>query len=275
MVIWKLLRELSSCSEENGEFEARELFMHASGMTLTELMLRRNEEAPEQAAAKAREYAKRRASGEPLQYITGTAGFMGLEFEVNGSTLIPRQDTETLVEAVIDRAREGARILDIGTGSGCIGISLAKFVKNADVTLADISGRALETAGRNAAANGADVKLLQLDIMRELPEGKFDIIVSNPPYIRTAVIGTLDRTVKDHEPLTALDGGTDGLMFYRRITDAAPELLDGGGILAYEIGFDQGESVSAIVRAKFGNALIIKDLCGNDRVVIAEKEGFN
>lgn len=271
MVIRELLRDLSSCIDENGEFEARELFMYVSGMSLTEVTLKRDSEVSAETEEKVRELIKRRLSGEPLQYITGTAEFMGLEFEVNPYTLIPRQDTETLVESVIKLAKDGAKILDIGTGSGCIGISLAKYIKGAEVTLADISEGALKNAKKNAELNNVKVRCVRLDILNEIPEGKFDIIVSNPPYIETDIIKGLSKDVRDYEPLSALDGGADGLVFYRRITEIAPELLNGGGILAYEIGYNQGESAANIVRDKFGNAQVIKDLCSNDRVIIAVK----
>ena len=273
MVIRELLRELSAYCGENGEFEARELFMYASGMTLTEVVLNRNMEVDAETENRVRQLIKRRISGEPLQYITGTAEFMGLEFAVNPYTLIPRQDTETLVEKVIEYARDEADILDIGTGSGCIGISLARYIKNSRVTLADISADALETAQKNAQRNGVNVKCVRLDILNEIPIGKFDIVVSNPPYIETDVIKELDTNVRDYEPINALDGGVDGLVFYRRITDIAPQMLRDGGMLAYEIGYNQGETVGEIVRNIFGNAQVIKDLCGNDRVIIARKIG--
>lgn len=272
MVIRELLRELSSYCGENGEFEARELFMYAAGMTMTEVVLNRGSEVDAETEERVRQLVKRRISGEPLQYITGTAEFMGLEFEVNPYTLIPRQDTETLVETVIKYAAGREKILDIGTGSGCIGISLARYIKNSEVTLVDISEGALDTAKNNAESNGVKVKCVKLDILREVPKGEFDIIVSNPPYIETETIKGLDVNVRDHEPLSALDGGSDGLVFYRRITDIAPQILKDGGMLAYEIGYNQGEAVGNIVRNAFGNARVIKDLCGNDRVVTAIKQ---
>lgn len=272
MVIRELLRELSAYCGENGEFEARELFMYAAGMTMTEVVLNRGSEVDAETEERVRQLVKRRISGEPLQYITGTAEFMGLEFEVNPYTLIPRQDTETLVETVIEYAADGVKILDIGTGSGCIGISLARYIKNSKVTLADISVGALDMAKKNAESNGVRVKCVRLDILKEIPESEFDIIVSNPPYIETETIQGLDVNVRDYEPLSALDGGADGLVFYRRITDIAPQILKNGGLLAYEIGYNQGEAVGSMVRKAFGNARVIKDLCGNDRVVIAIKQ---
>ncbi len=271
MVIYELVNEIASKLIENPEYEAKELVMSASGLGLTELTINRNKEVSEELKTKAEQLLTRRISGEPLQYITGIAGFMGLEFEVNPYTLIPRQDTETLVELLIERAKAGAKILDIGTGTGCIGISLAKYVRDARVTLVDISEGALETAKRNAVKNGVAVEIVQLDILNEIPEGKFDMIVSNPPYIETEVVKGLDTTVKYYEPLSALDGGEDGLIFYRRITEIAPQLLNDGGILAYEIGYNQGESVSQLVKTVFGNSEVIKDYCNNNRVVCAVK----
>ena len=268
-MIRELLRELSDCLGENGEFEARELLMYVTGMSLTEVTLNRNSEIPADKEREIRSLAARRMSGEPLQYIIGTAEFMGLEFAVTPDTLIPRQDTETLVEAVLPYAK--GTVLDIGCGTGCIGISIAHFT-DAEVTLLDVSEAALKIAAENAERNNVSVHCIKCDILNDMPEGKFDMIVSNPPYIRTDVIETLDTDVKDHEPRAALDGGEDGLVFYRRITDIAEKLLSDGGILAYEIGFDQGREVLEIVKDKFINARLIRDYCGNDRVIIAEKK---
>lgn len=271
MVIYELVNELAKNLNDNALYEAKELVMYVTGMSVSEITLNRNNEVSEETADRAMELLKRRLSGEPLQYITGTAGFMGLEFEVNPFTLIPRQDTETLVELLIEKASDGVKILDIGTGSGCIGISLAKYIKNSSVTLADISEGALATAKRNAEKNGVTAELLQIDILNAIPSGKYDIVVSNPPYIETEVVKGLDATVRDYEPVTALDGGADGLMFYRRITQIAPLILNDGGILAYEIGYNQGREVSETVKAVFANAEVIKDYCNNDRVVFAVK----
>lgn len=274
MVIRKLLKELSGYLEENAEFEARELFMYAADMNFTQLTLNRNKEVPTETERLVRELVKRRMAGEPLQYIIGMTEFMGLEFAVNKSTLIPRQDTELLVETIISMANEGAKIIDIGTGSGCIGISLAKYIKNSDVTVADISKAAIETSIQNAKRNSVKVKAVHLDILNDIPKGKFDIVVSNPPYIETDTIKTLDSVVRDYEPHLALDGGKDGLVFYKKITDTALKILNDGGILAYEIGYNQGGSVSKIVKDKFNNVCVIKDLCNNDRVITAIK-GIN
>lgn len=271
MVISELVREVAGNITDNARFEAELIVMSVMNIDRTKMILGGNENVSEEEYQQITEIIKRRKNGEPLQYILGETEFMSLDFYVEEGVLIPRSDTEILVETVMDLVDDNDEILDICTGSGCIGISLAKYAKDSRVTLADISKGALETAKRNAVKNGVKVEAVQLDILQEIPEGKFDIVVSNPPYIETEVVKGLDSTVKDYEPITALDGGEDGLIFYRRITEIAPQLLNDGGMLAYEIGYNQGESVSKIVKAVFGNVRIIKDYCNNDRVVIAVK----
>lgn len=272
MVISELLSRVRGELSENVQFEARQLVKAALGMTDSELIINSKSEVPETAEKKVMQMAARRKNGEPLQYILGTAEFMSLEFEVNKSTLIPRADTETLVETVLGEiGGKKVTILDIGTGCGCIGISLAHYA-NADVTLADISRDALQTAARNSKRNGVETEILNIDILNEIPRGKYDIVVSNPPYIETDVIKTLQTEVKDHEPLSALDGGKDGLMFYRRIIEIAPDILNDNGFLAFEIGYNQGEALSELMSADFKDVKVIKDLCGNDRVVTGYKK---
>lgn len=245
------------------------MIMHVTGFSRSELVLAPREVTPEE-LERIDDIVKRRESGEPLQYILGETEFMGLRFRVTPDTLIPRADTETLAEAAAEYiGNNRARVLDIGTGSGCIGISIAKLCCGAEVTLLDISAAALKIAEKNAEDNGVYVKLLRCDILNEMPEGKYDVIVSNPPYIRTDVIDSLDATVREYEPLSALDGGGDGLMFYRRITELAPLMLANGGLLAYEIGYDQGAVVTGLLaESGFCEVKLIKDPCGNDRVVI-------
>ncbi len=270
MVISELLTLLKSQLSENAEFEAKEIVMHALGISRNELILNPKREITDNEYKKTEDMLKRRLSLEPLQYILGFSEFMSLIFTVNSHTLIPRSDTETLVELLIERiGNKKTTLLDIGTGTGCIGISLAKYT-NSDVTLADISQEALKTAAENAKQNDVFVKTLNIDILNEIPQGKYDIIVSNPPYIRSDIIPTLQTEVKDFEPPSALDGGNDGLIFYRRITEIAPHILNDGGILAYEIGFDQAEDVKALMEKDFCDVEVIKDLCGNDRVVIGK-----
>jgi release factor glutamine methyltransferase len=213
----------------------------------------------------------RRTAGEPLQYILGETEFMGMVFKVNELVLIPRQDTETLVETVTEIIGDRkVRVLDIGTGSGCVGISIAKLCPNADVTLLDYSDAILGVAKENAELNGVNVNTVRCDILEEIPDGKYDIIVSNPPYIETDTIFSLDNIVSSYEPVEALDGGFDGLMFYQRISEeVAKEILNENGIIAYEIGYNQGESVSDILREEnFSGVKVIRDSCDNDRVVI-------
>lgn len=267
MVIRELVTEISHILIENAAFEAQQIVMSAAGMNNTEFVLNQGAVLTGKTVKAAREMTERRVEGEPLQYIIGTAGFMGLEFKVNKNVLIPRADTETLVEEVL-RLMGGkcAEVLDIGTGSGCIGISIAHFNRNAEVTFLDISKEALETAEENAVLNGVRGEFIHMDILNECPDKKFDIIVSNPPYIRPEVIASLQTEVKDYEPYGALCGGSDGLDFYRRITDIAPKMLKRNGVLAFEIGYDQGKEVPDMMTA-FTDVRVVKDLCGNDRVV--------
>lgn len=274
MVIRELVSELAACLGENALYEARELVMRVLNIGSTELILNGSRDVSDGEKRLAYELLERRKRGEPLQYITETAGFMGLEFKVTRDVLIPRADTETLVEEIIRLSSGKKRIIDIGTGSGCIGISLAHYIDGADVTFLDISKKALEIAEYNAKKNNVCGRFVNMDILREYPKEKFDIIASNPPYIRDDVIKTLDKGVKDYEPYNALSGGADGLIFYKRITDISARMLNRGGILAYEIGYDQGKAVSELMQRDFRNVRILKDLCGNDRVVIGEFKAF-
>lgn len=211
--------------------------------------------------------------GEPVQYVTGVCEFMSLDFRVSRDTLIPRADTEILVEAVIGMCRgiPAPNILDIGCGSGCIAVSLARYIRGSRIVGADISDGALDIAAQNAALNRVQdqIDFVKCDIMRDFPEcpsnGGFDVIVSNPPYIPPRDIERLASKVRDFEPRRALDGGEDGLDFYRRIVSAAR--LKRGGILAFEVGIGQAEDVRALMQSRFENITIIKDLSGTDRVV--------
>ncbi len=212
--------------------------------------------------------AQKIANGYPLQYSVGYTEFMSLKFFVDESVLIPRPDTETLVEAVINGADKSKTysLLDIGTGSGAVGISISHFI-SCRADLLDISAAALETARKNAEENHVNAEFIRCDILREVPQKKYDIIVSNPPYVESAVIPTLDKNVRCFEPHGALDGGKDGLIFYRRICSAAPKILSGGGLLAFEVGYNQAESVSELMKPNFEKIEILKDLCGVSRVV--------
>ena len=214
----------------------------------------------------------KRAEHVPLQYIIGEQEFMGLKFKVNSNVLIPRQDTETLVEEALRVAKPGMRVLDLCTGSGCIIISLAKNVADISCTGSDISKQALLVAKENAKANEVEVEWERSDLFENI-SGTFDLIVSNPPYIPTGEIPGLMPEVRDFEPVDELDGKEDGLYFYRIITEKSPEYLTSDGYLYFEIGYDQGEAVSAMMRqCGYTQVEVIKDLAGNDRVVKGRKK---
>ena len=213
---------------------------------------------------------KKRAERVPLQYITGEQEFMGLTFYVNSNVLIPRQDTETLVEEALNLAKPGMRILDMCTGSGCIIISILKNKSDVKGMGCDISKQALIVAKENAKLNNVNVAFEYSDLFENI-EGKFDMIVSNPPYIRSAEIPSLMPEVAQFEPLKALDGSEDGLEFYRRIIKESKNYLNADGYIIFEIGNDQGEAVSNMLTyAGYNNVRVIKDLAHNDRVVCAQ-----
>ena len=209
----------------------------------------------------------KRAEHVPLQYITGEQEFMGIPFHVNDAVLIPRQDTETLVEEALKVVRPGMKVLDMCTGSGCILISILKNIVDVQGFGYDISKQAINVAKENAKLNNVNATFERSDLFENVLD-KFDVIVSNPPYIPTDVIGGLMPEVAMYEPMQALDGKEDGLHFYRRIIDNASDYLNPGGKLLFEIGHDQGESVSALMKeAGLKDVTVIKDLAGNDRVV--------
>lgn len=212
--------------------------------------------------------------GMPIQYITNKQEFMKLDFYVDENVLIPQPDTEILVEKAIEEAKkiENVEILDMCTGSGCIGISIAKNIKNAKVTLVDISENVIEIAKKNALRNKVESQLTFIQSnMFEKVEKKFDIIVSNPPYIKTDVIPKLDKQVQN-EPHIALDGGKDGLKFYKIIIEEAKKYLKENGKLILEIGYDQKEEVENLIKqsGQYKKIEVIKDLSQNDRVIIGK-----
>ena len=211
---------------------------------------------------------KKRAERVPLQYITGNQEFMGLNFKVNSHVLIPRQDTETLVEEALKVLEPGMEVLDLCTGSGCIITSLMKYGgEGISGTASDISKQALLIAKENMKNNQVEVNLVRSDMFQNIT-GTFDMIVSNPPYIPTEVIETLMPEVKRFEPLEALDGKEDGLYFYREIVHKGKDFLKSNGYLLFEIGHDQGGRVAFLMEDNgYRNVKVIKDLAGNDRVV--------
>ena len=221
------------------------------------------------------QYINKLKNGIPLQYITNNQEFMKLNFFVDENVLIPRADTEILVEEVISLANDDKnKILDVCTGSGAIAVSLAKYIKNSNVMALDISKEALKIAEKNSFNNNVNIKFIESDLFNYLEENDFDIIVSNPPYIRENVINELSIEVK-HEPKIALDGGKDGLDFYRKLSSESYKYLKEDGYLCLEIGYDQKNEVIGILKneKKYKNIYSKKDLFGNDRIIIAQKVG--
>ena len=212
--------------------------------------------------------------GMPIQYINNKAYFMGLEFYVDENVLIPRCDTEILVEEIIKIVNKDSllKILDLCTGSGAIAISLKKYLNNIEIMASDISDKAIMVAKKNASIIGVDVKFIESDLFNNI-NGKFDLIVSNPPYIKKFVIPSLDKQVRN-EPILALDGGKDGLDFYRKISYDAKRFLNNNGYLCFEIGYDQRKEVEDILLQNgYINIYSKKDYGGNDRIVICKYGG--
>ena len=252
--------------------DARELLCLATGKDRTGLIMYINSEVPNETARRYYDLIAERADRVPLQHITGEQEFMGYRFKVTKDVLVPRMETELLVEEAAKRAILGAKILDLCTGSGIIGIALKKMCFGAEVTMTDVSDEALKVARMNAELNKADVRIIKSDMFRSLdPNEKYTLIVSNPPYIAESEISGLEPEVKDHDPWLALSGGADGMEFYRIIAADAPNFLAPGGSVMLEIGYDQGETVPALLEAVgFRDIEVLKDLAGNDRVVAAK-----
>ncbi len=276
---------LKNANNEAPALEAGVIFCHITGKDKTFLYSHGGDNLAAESEKAFIDAIGRRAEGVPLQHITGFQEFMSLNFRVGPEVLIPRQDTETLVEAVIAHVKaadkketrgpaEGGpcsvRILDIGTGSGCIAISLAHYLEGCCVTAVDVSPAALELARANAADHkaGDKVKFVLSDLFSRLEKSEsFDVIVSNPPYIPAMDIDNLQIEVKAHEPVLALDGGRDGMDYYRRITAQGVQYLNPGGLLAFEVGYGQAEAVRNIMESSFGRISVYKDLSGVERVV--------
>ena len=277
--------QLSKAFCMDPKIDAQELYCYLTGLDKVSLFLKAEEEVDPETEEKYMELIRRRAERIPLQHITGVQEFMGYTFKVNPHVLIPRQDTETLVTEAAKtiqstpreklsffeklKGRKAWDVLDLCCGSGAVGISLAKICSNVKVTATDISAEAVETAEANAEDLRVKVRFLTGDMFEPVKGRKFDMIVSNPPYIRTNMISILQEEVKDHEPLNALDGGRDGLDFYRTIVEKAADFLKPEGFLLVEIGHDQGEDLRKMLKdsGKYSPAVVIKDLPGRDRVV--------
>lgn len=259
--------QLKTADISDYKLDARLLLEYVCGTSYGDLFTKGDMEVDE---PKEKEYTlllTKRADHVPLQHLTGSQGFMGLDFYVSPDALIPRADTECLVEEVLKDLHDGMRILDMCTGSGCILLSLLHYSNDCEGVGVDISDKALEVARKNAERLSLNPVFLQSDLFEKV-EGKFDILVSNPPYIKTSEIEGLMPEVKDHDPYIALDGHGDGIYFYEKIIEAAGPYLNRGALVAFEIGNDEEKEVTDILKnAGYLSVECIKDYCGNPRVV--------
>ncbi len=274
-------QQLNSAGVPGADLDARYLLLEAFHMSFASFLAGRGQEIAsipdgEEKAACFREMTDCRAKRIPLQQVLGVQEFMGMEFYVNEHVLTPRQDTETLVELVLAEQKErNLRILDLCTGSGCIALSLAVMGQYARVSALDLSAEALKVARRNGerllAAYEGQFRLFESDMFAAVPQGElYDVLVSNPPYIPSAVIEELEPEVRDHEPRMALDGTEDGLKFYRILAEEGRMHLEHGGSIYLEIGWDQAEAVSRLLEENgFSDIRVVKDMAGLDRVVRA------
>lgn len=290
-------RQLADAGVTDAQIDAKELYCFLMHYDKTALMMHWQDVLQDNQCEAYFALVEKRAKRHPLQHITGEQEFMGFPFKVNEHVLIPRQDTETMVEDAIEFLDKGtlrgsaygtgkplkgnADILDLCCGSGAIGISLAKTFGKAKVVCTDVSPQALETARENASYNACkNIKFAESDMLEapffngRLGKKKFDLIISNPPYIESEVIEGLEPEVKDHEPRMALDGGTDGLDFYRRIAKEASAYLKKDGVLMLEIGCEQKDAVKEILcqTGEYERIVGLTDLTGRDRIVAAIKK---
>lgn len=283
--------KLHSAGIDEAESDVKLLFYYLLNADRSFLFMHANDELPEENEKKFLDALNLRMTRIPLQHITGRQNFMGIEFYVSEDVLIPRFDTETLVEEAMLVCADGDKVLDVCTGSGCILLSLMRYKNGIRGKACDISEAALNIARKNADYVFEEIKdagslagintddlckpeFVHSDLFENINDSDFDVIVSNPPYIKTEVIDTLMPEVKEHDPMLALDGGEDGLVFYRRIIDEARDYLRTGGHILVEIGNDQGEEVSELFRQNgYIEIKVIKDLAGNDRVVRAKFTG--
>lgn len=285
--------QLISSKVPNPKKDAEDLYMGMLGIDRTRFFMDWSREVDDSQCEKYFALIEKRAKRMPLQYIIGYQEFMGLKIEVNPSVLIPRPETELLVEQAVKimlskgqqpspladgeefsdkiASRKNWKVLDLCCGSGAIGIAVAHRCSNAKVTACDISSAAIETAKKNAQNARVKITFEQGDLFEAIGKKDYDMILSNPPYVKTVVLPTLQEEVKDYEPLLALDGGQDGLEFYRRIIAQAPVHLKRQGVLILETGHDQGEDIKAFVRANgsFEDCAVMKDYNGHDRIVVA------
>lgn len=277
--IWQAMKWAEASLEASGRpdchVDAKLLMLYVLKCSETMLLLDRQKIIDQDKLETYKRYVGIRQTGVPLQHITGVQEFMGLEFKVNEHVLIPRQDTETLIEQLLEKLRgKGAlKGIDIGTGTGCIGISLATYLSGLEMTLVDISKDALEVAAYNIKAHQLEARIntLESNLLEQYKGEKVDFIVSNPPYIAKKDMEELMIEVKEYEPHLALTDHGDGLYFYREISKIAKDYLKPNGLLAYEIGYDQGDAVKEILQAEgYSEIELYQDLAGQDRVIIAK-----
>lgn len=257
---------------DDKSLKVRLILSHFMNVEKNYLITHDNERLSDEIEEKYKQGIEKLSKDVPLQYITNTQEFYGMKFKINENVLIPRYDTEILIEETLKLAKDQEKILDMCTGSGIIAITLAKNVEKANVFACDISREALKVAKENNELHNTNVKFINSNLFENIKEKNFDIIVSNPPYITEKEMQELENQVKK-EPELALYGGVDGLDFYRKITENAKEYLKKEGLLIFEIGYKQKEDVSKIlIENKFKNIKCVKDLQGLDRVIIGEKE---
>lgn len=268
------VRLLSDAGFPEARTDVRALLFHVCGMDFMSFLRDGELQVSDEQEEEFRTMLRRRMNYEPVQYIIGEQDFCGLHFWVQPGVLIPRPETELLAEEVF-RQSKGKRVLDMCTGSGCIAITVAKFGAPAFIAASDYSAEALTVAKKNAELLDAEVTFFQGDLF-ETVEGTYDIIVSNPPYIRSSAVDELMPDVRDYEPRMALDGRSDGVLFYRRICSEAKAYLVPGGRLLFEIGHDQGETVPEILETEgYSSIEVKKDYAGLDRMVFAVWPGVN
>ena len=265
------INELSRVGIPDAGLDARLLLEYICNTNHSTLYAHPDKELTDKEESDYKALIARRASRETVAYILGNQDFMGLNFKVNENVLIPEQDTETLVEEALRFCEDGMRILDLCTGSGCIALSILNFTNDTKAVCTDISDKALEVAALNSENLGLKerAEFVHADLFPAKDGTKYDLVVSNPPYIASSVIETLAPEVKDFEPRLALDGDEDGLSFYRRIINEVPEYLYSNGYLIMEIGYDQGQAVKELLEQdnRYHDIEVIKDYSGNDRVV--------
>lgn len=267
------VEKLKEAQIKEAELDARLLLEEVCGTNRNDLLVHEKNPVSEENCNCYVNYIEKRSQHIPLQHILGYQEFMGLHFVVTPDVLIPRQDTETLVEEVMRFLHDGMRILDVCTGSGCILLSLLKYSNDCKGTGCDLSEKAVSVAEENARALGISAEFVQSDLFENI-RGRYEIIVSNPPYIASEEIPALMEEVREHDPLMALDGGKDGLYFYREIIKQAGDYLYPGGMLFFEIGCGQAADVSGYMRqAGYQDITICKDLSGLDRVVSGVYKG--